>query len=130
MVYAAEKGRGPTATVAMEQIGVVLRGSLGISDSNLKRRPASKADKAARRYAYADSADSAETQLTCTLQTKKRIQVKSRSYLEVRDGWMSIYEDQDPALVRIVIKEAWSAILPILTSLEIHHLFGYVTCFV
>jgi len=42
------------------------------------------------------------------------------------DGWMSIYEDQDPALVRIVIKEAWSAILPILTSLESHHLFGYV----
>ena len=39
---------------------------------------------------------------------------------------MSMYEDQAPALVRIVVEEVWSAIFPILTLLEIHHRFGYV----
>ena len=52
--------------------------------------------------------------------------MKSRSSVETWNGWMSICEDQPPALVRIVIKEAWSAILPILILLEGHHLFGYV----
>src|SRR6267154_3920525 len=33
--------------------------------------------------------------LTCTLQ-KERVQVESRSSLEVRSGWMSMYEDQAP----------------------------------
>ena len=60
--------------------------------------------------------------LTYTLQKKVRVQVKSRSSLEVRSGWMSVYEDQAPALVRIVIDEVWSAVFPICTLLEIHRL--------
>ena len=67
------------------------------------------------------------TKLTYTLQKKERVQVKSRSSLEVRSGWMSMYEDdQAPVLVRIVIEEAGSAIFPIPTVLGSHHLFGYV----
>ncbi len=34
--------------------------------------------------------------LTYTLQNKESIQVKSRSSLEVRNGWMSMYDDQAP----------------------------------
>src|SRR5882757_2700026 len=64
--------------------------------------------------------------LTCTLQKKERVQVESRSSLEVRSGWMRMCEDQAPALVRIVVEEVWSAIFPILTLLEIYHRSGYV----
>ena len=64
--------------------------------------------------------------LTCTLQKKERVQAKCRSSLEVWSGWLSMYEDQTPALVRIVIEEAWSTIFSILTVLKSQHLFGYV----
>ena len=64
--------------------------------------------------------------LTCTLQKKERVQAKCRSSLEVWSGWLSMYEDQTPALVRIVIEEARSTIFSILTVLKSQHLFGYV----
>ena len=41
------------------------------------------------------------------------------------DKHVRMYEDQTPALVRIVIEDARSAIFLILTGLKSHHRFGY-----
>jgi hypothetical protein len=101
-------------------------GSFGHKRLQHAKAQQAKADKAARKQVLLLLLLLLRPKLTYTLQTKKRIQTKSRSSLEVRNGWTSMYEDQAPAPVPIVIEEAWSAIFPILTLLESHHPFGYV----
>src|SRR5258706_1380540 len=62
------------------------RPNLGINDK-------AKAEKAERKQGVALLLLLLRHKLTYTLQNKESIQVKSRSSLEVRNGWMSMYED-------------------------------------
>ncbi len=85
-----------------------------------------KADEAARKQGAATCATSAETQ-THIHPTEEGENSGEEPIVPRGLEWVdSIYEDQVPALVGIVIEEACSAIFPILTLLEIHHRIGYV----
>src|SRR5258706_4695953 len=93
----------------MEPRGSVSCGSLGINDLNTQRPSKQKRTRQRESKVLLPLLLLLRPKLTYTLQKKERIQVKSRSSLEVRNGWMSIYEDQAPTLDRIDIREAWPA---------------------
>ena len=94
--------------------GVSSCGSLGINDSDTHRLSKEKRTR--------------QRESRCCFSrvaTKTRVQGESRSSAEACNRWMSLYKDQAPTVVHIVM-EAWSAIFAILILLEGHHLFGYV----
>ena len=110
-LYAVEKWRDPATAVAMKSNGV-----LGYKRFQQAKAQQATADKTAQKQGALLLLLLLRSKLTYTRQTKQRIQVKSRSSLEVRHGWMSMYEDQAPVLVCIVIEGARSKV-PGFTSL-------------
>ena len=119
---------GPATAVAMEPRGTegpVSCGLLGLNDSNTRGPSKYKRTRLRESKVLLLLLPLLRPKLTYTLQKKERIQMKSRSSLEVRNGWMSMYEVKTPALVRIVIEDVRSAIFPILIGRESHHRFGY-----
>src|SRR5258706_4441051 len=106
----------------MEPRGSVSCGRLSINDPNRQRPSKQKRTRQRESKVLVLLVLLLRPKLTFTLQKKERVHVKGQSSLEVRSGWTRMYEDRAPALARIVIEEAGSAIFPILTMLESHHL--------
>ena len=81
---------GPATAVAMEPRGPVSCGRLGPNDPNTQGPSEHKRTRLRESKVLLLLLLLLRPKLTYTLQKKERIQMKSRSSLEVRNGWMSI----------------------------------------
>src|SRR5882757_8611845 len=75
--------------------GAVSCGSVSINDPNTQNPSKQKRTRQHESNVLLHLLHLLRLKLTCTVQ-KERVQVESRSSLEVRSGWMSMYEDQAP----------------------------------
>ena len=68
-------------------------GSLSISDPNTQNPSKQKRTRQHESNVPLHLLHLLRLKLTCTVQKKERVQVESRSSLEVRSGWMGMYGD-------------------------------------
>jgi len=73
--------------------GAVSCGSLSINDPNTQNPSKQKRTRQHESNVLLHLLHLLRLKLTCTVQKKERVQVESRSSLEVRSGWMGMYGD-------------------------------------